>query len=196
MKKLVKALIKLIINFIKICIKVCIFCVFVFILMAGIDLIQVHNGDYPVFIITRSMNEKRIETFQGFFHTITRKVYASTSEPLTHSSNIKYSIFTLKFPIKYKNKNRKITFKVEPQELDTCTNKSELYYADLDIKVYTYCLEDIIIYQDGKKTKLDSLLEKDNSILEDIDVRMDYKGMNKEIQALEYVSNSEEFSNN
>ena len=74
MKKIKKILLLLIGKLIKLSYKIVVFSIFTFLFMALLDYIQVIKGDKPVFVISHTMNENRIDTFQGFFHSVTRKV--------------------------------------------------------------------------------------------------------------------------
>ena len=189
------ALIWLLIKLIVLGIKLFIISIFAFLMMAGLDYIQINNGDLPVFVISRTVSDTRIETFRGFFHTVTRKIYASPSEPLTDSQEVNYSIFTMKFPIEYEEQIEHQSLRVETAEIEECKEKAILLFANADIKVYTYCLNSIDVFQDDKKSELAQLLEKDTSILDDIDSKMNYMGMYKNNIALEFTTTDEDFAN-
>ncbi len=174
---------------IKLCIKLVLLGIFMCFLTAGFDYLQVKNGDFPTFVYDTHMNKRTVQEFKGVFHRVYRTIYASPRESFKDSSHIEYQIFSYKVPIVLDtNYNEKTVINTSQKE--TC-GVSELYYADLDIKVYTYCLNDIK-YND---TDLSKILENDNQVIEDITSHLDYLGILNDKTTLEFKSKVDKYTN-
>lgn len=161
---------------------------------AGIDYSRMNSGEVPLFNLSSYNQKTNIQNYRGLFYIAERKVKASTKEPLVDSTNMKFKIlvFDVNVPRKFNTTN---TFTVETKETKDCDGKSILYYADMKIKVYTYCLDSINI-KEGKSESLASILKKDISIIDDIDNKLDFYGVYKDNSTLEFHDKKDEFTNN
>ena len=164
-------------------------------LTAGVDYVRMNSGDVPIFNISSYNQTSNIETCRGLFYVDERKVKASTNEPLVDSTDMQYKIlvFDLNVPRKF---NTEDTFTLETAVTSNCQEKSKLYYADLKIKVYTYCLDSISI-KDGNETRnLYSYLEENHKIIEDIDNKLAFTGVYKDNTTLMFEDRNDSFTNN
>lgn len=160
-----KKLIKSIRNSILIIILVCF-------MMAVIDYLRMNNNKLPIFNISFYNTRNRTQGFKGVFYTASRKVRANPNESLYESSKVKFKLlsFNLKITNKYPKYEDKYTYSLTNSE--TC-EKSSLYYADLDIKIYTYCLDEVKV----NNKELNSYLGKDKKIIDNILDDLSYTGM-------------------
>ena len=142
------------------------------------------SGEVPVFNLKKYEEATKIQTFRGIFYKAQRKVSTSENESLVDSSEISFSIliFNLNVPKQFKELQRQYT--IETKVISNCREKSVLYYADKDIKVYTYCLEDIKLKENNKTKELLTYLKKDTDILNDIDSKLTYLGLYKDQSTL------------
>lgn len=164
-------------------------------LTAGIDYVRMTSGEVPIFNINNYDETSNIQTYRGLFYVAQRKIKASTDEPLVDSTNMQYKIlvFDLDVPRKFTTED---SFNVITKVTSNCQEQSKLYYADLKIKVYTYCLDDISI-KDGTKTKdLFSYLKSNHKIIDDIDNKLDFTGIYKDKTTLMFQDKNDEFTNN
>ena len=155
-------------------------------LTATLDYSRMKSGLTPIFNISNYNENTKIQSYRGLFYQASRKVKVSTDESLVDSSEIEYTVLNRKIsiPKQYKDQERDIT--IETSETENCTSPSILYYADSEIKVYTYCLDKINIKENNKTKALLSYLEKDNKILKDIDYKLAYTGMYNDNSTLMY----------
>ena len=194
-KKLFLGFFELIKNIIKWTIIGAISFVLIELLMAGIDYIQLQNKDFPVFCTSSYDSSKKIQTFQGLFYKATRTVRTSSLESLEESGKVQFKILSLEIPINYNFPVQEEAFQLEIKEKENCSEKAKLYFANLYVKVYTYCLEDIEVKKDSTTISLFDSLTKNISILDDIDARLDYRGLMKDTSTFEFVSKEDSFSN-
>lgn len=173
MKKLLSVFIKII------------FSIFLFIvLLAGIDYYRMSNMKKPIFC--NSFYDGQIETCKGILHTTTRKVRVKTDEPLEDSSDFYFNIFIFSFKIPKKDVEKPVKYTIDTVEKKDCSD-AKLYYADLDIKVYTYCLDSIEL----NHKEFDTFLKEDNSILEDVENFIGFKGkLNEDVLEFESTDNN------
>jgi len=157
---------------------------------AGIDYIRMINAEIPMFCKKDYDKKTKIETYTSLLYTAERRVIKNNKEPLYNSRNIKYNLFGIitidipNFPV-----NRSI-FKIETIENESCNNISQLYYADKNIKVYTYCLESIEIQDETGNNPLSSYLEKDSlKTINEIEANMLLK--NYDTSATEYYESTD-----
>ena len=163
--------------------------------MALIDYSRMNSGDVPIFNIRSYDSKTKIQTFRGLFYIAERKIWANENESLVDSSDMKYKIlvFDLKVPRKFKNNESNL--KIETKQASDCSGGAILYYADLDIKVYTYCLDDIKLLKDDKKKPLLDYLSKDNKIIDDIDYGLGYAGLYIDGSTMMFNSFDNDFTN-
>lgn len=162
---------------------------------AGIDYVKMTSGEVPLFNLSNFDQKTRIQTYRGLFYIAERKVKASETEPLVDSSNMKYKIlvFDVAVPRKFDTPD---TFTVETKVTEDCTESSKLYFANLKVKVYTYCLDSIDINDKGNKVSLMKKLEDNISIIDDIDNKLGLLGLYKDNTTLMFQDRKDEFTNN
>ena len=153
MKKIIKGFIKLL------------FLLFLlFLISSGVDYLRMKNGDLPMFCVSRYNPNKNMQLFIHPFYSAQRKVRASTEEPLADSSRVSFHLLGFSLPIERIYIEDKENLTVSTKEISNCSEKAKLYYANLFIKVYTYCLDDIQVTVNDKNDTLLSYLEKDLSV--------------------------------
>jgi len=157
----------------------------------GIDYLRMTSGEVPIFNIQKYDEKSRVQTFRGIFYKATRKVTVSTTESLRDSSEIEFSFLIFQLNVPRQFKELKQEFQIETKEINSCTEGAKLYFANKDIKVYTYCLEDINISMNSKKKSLLNYLEKDISILDDIDAKLVYLGLYQDQSTLMFRSDDD-----
>ncbi len=163
---------------------------------AGIDYVRMTTGNIPLFNISSYKSKERLQSYRGLFYQGSRKVTVSPEEPLVDSSEITFTVlfWDIKVPRSYKEVQEEFT--IETKDSSTCTT-SKLIYADLDIKVYTYCLDEINIVKDGKSTSLSDYLKSNKSLIEDIDYHLGYTGLYTDNKTLMFKSHDDDnFTNN
>lgn len=160
-----------------------IFAIFGF-LTAMIDYLRMKSGEVPVINISKYNDKSRIQTYRGIFYKAERKVTVSVNEPLTDSSNMNFSILIFKLDVPRQFKELKSVYSLNTKEVENCQEPAKLYYADKDVKVYTYCLEDIKLTKDDKEETLLSYLAKDNTIIDEIDSELSYLGLHTDQSTL------------
>ena len=163
---------------------------FLCLIMAGVDFLQVRNGDFPTFTYASHMKKRNIQEFTGVFHRVYRTIHASPRESFKDSSQIEFQLITYRLPLVVNEIKEEEKPSLTTVEAETC-KVSKLYYADLDVKVYTYCLDEIK-YQNKD---LKESLEKDNIVIEDIISHLDYKGFMSDKTTLEFQSKNDSYTN-
>ena len=162
-----------------------ILCIFLIGMGTGfIDYYRMINGSLPIFNISSYNSQKRKQVFQGMLYKASRKVRASDKESFADSSNYKFKLitFNLFIPERKKVENEEYNFIVRTDS--DC--ESKLYYADLDKKVYTYCLNSIML----NNKELLSYLEKDKNIINNIEDNINYTGVYDNKRTLMFKDNN------
>lgn len=177
MKKIIKGFIKLLFLL-----------AFVFLLSAGVDYLRMKNGKLPIFCKSMYNPNKNVQMFIHPFYSAHRKVRASVQEPLSDSSHVGFYLFNIPLPIERVYQEEKESLTVSTKEISNCSEKAKLYYANLFIKVYTYCLDDIQVTVNNKSDTLLSYLEKDITIIDDIDSKLAFMGLYGNTNTLEFIS--------
>ena len=136
-----------------------------------IDYYRMTNYELPIFNISSYDSEKKIQKFQGMIYSASRKVRASYSENLSDSKKIEFKLLVFDLYIPVFSKNEENDYKFIIKNDDECN--IDLYYADLDKKVYTYCLKNIML---NNKEFL-TYLEKDKNIIDNIENSISYTGL-------------------
>ena len=170
---------------------------------AGVDYTRIMTGETPIFNIREYNSNTRTETFKGFFYVFERKISASTKEKIVDSKNIKYKILKYKIDVPKQYIEKEFEFSIETKKEEVCST-SKLLYANKDIKIYTYCLEEINIIDNTTKKReaLFNYLNNDYTIIEDIDSKLLFLGTvvdNKDGSTgtiLKYKSDEDKFTNN
>ena len=145
---------------------------------AGIDYLKMSGGDIPIFNVKEFNSKTKIQTFKGLFYTAKRKIRASLNEPLTDSSRLKFKLLFFDLKITRQFREESFEFNIETTPSEECV-ASKLYYADLDIKVYTYCIDELTIKDsvNGDKKTLFEYLKNDKSIINDIVDKLAFTGI-------------------
>ena len=161
---------------------------------AGLDYTRMTSGELPIFNINSYDETTNIQTYRGMFYVAERKVKASINEPLVDSSHMKFKILTfdLDVPRKFASEEK---FTIETVSISNCQEPSKLYYADLNVKVYLYCLESIDIKDGGKTKSFETYLKKNTSIIDDIDTKLDYMGLYRDNTTLMIKEKNDDFTN-
>ena len=131
------------------------------VLTAGLDYLRMNSGLAPIFNISKFDEKTRIQSYRGLFYQASRKVKVSTNESLVDSSNIEYTVLNQKINVPKQFKKQERDFLIKTDVIKDCTEQSKLYYADLNVKVYTYCLNDIKVEENNKTKELKDLLTKE-----------------------------------
>lgn len=146
-------------------------------LTAILDYYRISNGKKPIYNIKHYIKEKRIEENIGLFYKLKRTINTNTKEPIYYSSNIEFQylfiIKDIKINVETKHKKENI---LEIEKTNNCNEKSKLIYADLNIKIYKYCINDIKVIENNKKIELTKYLENNNSYFEEIKNKLYSRG--------------------
>lgn len=171
-------------------IKIIVFIVLFGIGTAVIDYTRMTSGTTPLFNISSYNEVKHLQKYRGLFYQASRKVKVNDKESLTDSSDIKFYVFTIPISIKNLFQEEQPDFTIQTKENSNCVEQSKLYYANLDIKVYTYCLDEINVKESNKSrpNTLLSYLEKDDSIIDDILNYLSYTGLHRDQTTQMYKS--------
>ncbi len=154
---------------------------FIIALMTGIDYYRMRIGEVPVFNNTYYSSKTRVQVYKGIFYTANRVYYGSPREPLEDSSNIHFYLFSsFLLPLPEIEKTKEVDFQIVSTQEKECLEASKLYYADLNQKVYLYCISDIDVIQKQKKESLSSLLASDSLIINNIEDSMSFLGIEKD----------------
>lgn len=141
--------------------------------MAGVDYYQMYTGNVPVFNRTYYDSRNKVQVYQGVLYKASRKVLTSTREPLEESSDLKFRFLIFDFDIPSTWKEDKDSLKIKMEKSEACSFNSDLYYADLETKIYTYCINQINV---NNKSLLDTL-KKDKDSKEEIFSKFAYQGL-------------------
>jgi len=181
----------------KILYKIVLLIIIVGVLTAGVDYTRISSGETPLFNLKFYKINTKKQTFQGLFYKATRKVRNDPNEPLTESSKITYKILN-KYPIKIPTEYKKIEeeHNIETEEIKDCQETSKLYYANENIKVYTYCLKSIKIKSDNKDDELSNLLKSNVDLIDEIDSKLAFVGIHYNGTTQMYLSRNDETTNN
>ncbi|MBQ6323720.1 MAG: hypothetical protein IJI22_02690 [Bacilli bacterium] len=131
---------------------------------ATLDYLRISNAETPMFCLKEYNETTKIENFTSLLYTAERKVREDNTEPLYKSKNIKYKLFgiiNIKVPEKYLESN--FDKKINITETENCANESKLYFADQNIKVYTYCIDEIEIGSVNEEETLKKKLNEDST---------------------------------
>lgn len=166
------------------------------IVTGGIDYIRMTNGEVPIFNIDSYDSQKRTQTYNGMLYQASRKVRSSIDEPLTESNNMKFNIiykYSIKIPKQFRQ--LEMPYTIETSETKDCVEQSKLYYADYDKKIYTYCIDSIKIKGEDEEELFDSI-KSDSTIIDDIESKLGYAGLNYENSTMIFESFDDKFTNN
>ena len=160
---------------------------------AGVDYYRMLHGMVPVFNRVEYNSRKKIQTYRGLFYTASRKVLTSTREPLEESSKLRFQFitFSLDVPSTWKEKKADMYLKVSP--VKECLESSVLYYADKDIKIYTYCIDKIQIEKNDKSEEFISYLQKDHTVINTMIDQLSFGGVLSD-HSTYYFTNTDHYS--
>lgn len=144
---------------------------------AGIDYYRMNSGQAPIFNISKYDEGTKIQSYRGLFYQASRKVKVSTDESLVDSSDIEYTILNKKLKVPNQYKEHSLDFTIDTKVNNGCTNGSVLYYADLDTKIYLYCIDEINITSSNKTKSLLEYLKKDSKFMGNFDNNLAYTGL-------------------
>ncbi len=177
-------------------IKKLLLCVVIFgVFSAGIDYLRMISGDVPIFNIRRYNSKTHIQTFRGLFYVAERKISASENESLVDSSEMNFKVLFFDLNVPRQFKEMVFDYTISTQVKEKCTEPSELYFANKEIKVYTVCFDEIQILTDEKTESLLSYLSKDISIIDDIQNRIAYTGLYQDNSTMKFESFDDTFTN-
>jgi len=165
--------------------------VFTLFLFAGVDYYRMTKGKLPVFQVSQYNSQTRKQNFIGTFYHASRIVRANPQEPLEESSKVKYFLFSIPIDLEVEKSVLKESYIITTQKKENCPKDSTLIYADKDIKVYTYCIENITIESNGKKTDLLSYIQDNPSNLEELKGQLAYMGIVSNTKTYQFDTRSD-----
>lgn len=153
---------------------------------AFIDFARISTGNNPLFCVKNFSQDTKIETFQGLFYTGSRKVTNSSDEKFLDSSQISFNFLTLPISVPKQFSNTVYEYHITPHFSDSCSNK--LYYADLNTKVYLYCIDSLDYLEKTKDEAIpfSSALKDNSQLIEDFIVKNNFVSTNNNV--LEFKS--------
>ena len=159
------------------------------------DYLRMSGGQLPIFNISNYNENTKVQSFNGLIYQAKRQVKASPNESLIDSKNISFMIFNydLKVPSQYRDINS--TISLETTEKSKCNESSILYYADNNIKIYTYCLEDIRVKDNNKSNSLKEIIKSNNRIIDEIDKSLAFTGIANDHSTLMFQNRDDDFTN-
>jgi len=168
--------------------KLLILIVFLGVLTCFIDYTRVIDNEEPLFAIKTYDKNKRIQKYRGFFYIVERKISVSETETMKESKNITFKLLVFELSLKARQVEEKKNLNVSYKTEEECTT-SKLVYATEEIKVYTYCLNDIKFNLNNKETSYKEYF-KNNDITE----ILPFYGMDKDRTTQVYIDNNKEYS--
>ena len=173
--------------------------VFLFaVITAVLDYTRIISGLEPIFNISSYNSVTHIEKYRGLFYQASRKTKINNEEDLEDSFDINFYVLTIKIDVPNKSNEDNFEFYLKTSEVNECSESSKLYYADKDIKIYTYCIDSINVVELGqsKENTLLSYLKKDNKIIDDLIQNISFTGLYVDGSTEMYKTIDESFSNN
>ena len=149
------------------------------IITAFIDYTRMISGSEPVFNISSYNSIKHIESYRGLFYQATRKTKINDKESLMDSSEIKFFVLTKQIDVPEQFKDKSLEYTIKPISSETCEGTSKLYYADTNIKIYSYCFDSFKIVESGsnKEESIEKYLKEDKYFYEDLIQKMAFTGL-------------------
>lgn len=172
--------------------------VFLFGLITGfIDYTRFVSGDNPIFNISTYNEVSHIQSYRGLFYQASRKTKINNNESLMDSSDIKFYVLSHKIDVPSRFNEDKFDFTIKTEVNNSCDGVSNLYYASEKIKVYTYCLNNIELIENGKDKgeSFISYLKKDESIYEDFIDLVPFIGVSYDQSTEVFKSHDDSISN-
>ena len=112
------------------------------------DYTRISAGEKPLFGTSHYNSDTKVEIFKGLFYQASRKIHVNLDEKYLESSDISYRLFTYPLSVPSSFKTQKLEYSIDVNFIDGCSS-STLYYADLNTKVYLYCIDSINYLQKG-----------------------------------------------
>ena len=173
--------------------------VFLFaVITAVLDYTRIISGLEPIFNISSYNSVTHIEKYRGLFYQASRKTKINNEEDLEDSFDINFYVLTIKIDVPNKSNVDNFEFYLKTSEVNECSESSKLYYADKDIKIYTYCIDSINVVESGqsKENTLLSYLKKDNKIIDDLIQNISFTGLYVDDSTEMFKTFDDSFSNN
>ena len=148
---------------------------------AFIDYYRMNSGQAPIFNISKYDESTKIQSYRGLFYQASRKVKVSTNESLVDSSDIEYTVLNQKLKVPKQYKEHSLDFTIKTKVDKSCTIGSVLYYADLDTKIYLYCIDEINVTSENKTKSLLDYLKKDSKFMGNFDNNLAYNGLSNDM---------------
>lgn len=148
---------------------------------AFIDYFRMNSGQAPIFNISKYDESTKIQSYRGLFYQASRKVKISTNESLVDSSDIEYTVLNQKLKVPKQYKEHSLDFTIKTKANKSCTTGSVLYYADLDTKIYLYCIDEINVTSENKTKSLLDYLKKDSKFMGNFDNNLAYNGLSNDM---------------
>ena len=136
-----------------------------------IDYLRMTNGKLPIFNISSYDSNRKKQVFQGMVYRASRKVRGNENEDLKDSSKLKFKLITFDLFVPDQKVIENVEYNFIVKKDNEC--ESKLYYADLDRKVYTYCLNSVIV----NNKELLSYFDKNKNIMDNIENSIYFTGL-------------------
>ena len=162
--------------------------------MAILDYQRINHNKKPIFVLETYNKRNKENNYRGLFHEINRTCSVSNKEQISDSKKITYKFISFNINVNQKVLNPNKVLKVNTTEETKC-NPSKLIFANEVIKVYTYCIENIKIDNDGNEEELLNYLKKDDYNYKNIIKELTYSGFSRDNVSLESIDNKN-ISNN
>lgn len=162
------------------CIRNIIFLVLVFgFITAFIDYTRMVGGSEPIFNISSYNSSKHVENYRGLFYQASRVTKINDKESLIDSNDIKFIVLTKQIDILNQSNDDSLEYTIKPVAGDVCDGVSKLYYADSNIKIYSYCFDSFKIVEKGndKEEDIKKYLKEDKYFYEDLIQKMAFTGL-------------------
>lgn len=146
---------------------------------AFIDYTRMLSGSEPIFNISSYNSSKHVENYRGLFYQASRKTKVNNQESLMDSSDIKFFVLTKQIDVPSQFNEDKFEYTIKPVSSEICDGVSKLYYADTNIKIYSYCIDSFGVVENGTNKEDDLLkhLKDDKNFFEDLIQKMTFMGL-------------------
>lgn len=146
---------------------------------AFVDYTRMLSGSEPIFNISSYNSSKHVENYRGLFYQASRKTKVNNQESLMDSSEIKFFVLTKQIDVPSQFNEDKFEYIIKPVSSDGCDGASKLYYADTNIKIYSYCIDSFSVIENGTNKEDDLLkhLKEDKDFSEDLIQKMTFMGL-------------------
>ena len=154
------------------------------------DFTRISAGEKPIFSSSTFHAKTKVESFKGLFYRASRTVHVDPSEKFMESSHISFHLLNYPLSVPSSFKTQKLEYSVDVNFSDICS-MSTLYFADLNTKVYLYCIDSIDYLQKGEKESIPfvSALKNNSSLAEIFVADLSFKGLASDQTTLVFDSN-------